>query len=279
MKQARAHHHQGWIFLWVWLLAIIYYTTPRAADSHVLRDVSMVHQDDRWHVVLIGSDSMSYNATKVFDPLRVIVDLPNTLCRTMIISPIRGQGIINRVRISVVSHDPEPSSRVEIDLNQDTSYEINQVQEKVWVSFDAAPDKSKAEPAAVEPSAKELQTAMREPLSLASKILAIEPVTTEEDCDVHIIGDGRLENYNVSLLSDHPRLVLDLIDITSAWGKDDITLNGPWVRRIRVGLHADKARIVFDLSFIPQRELPYHIILEKNRMVVSFQPNPGFPPR
>jgi len=300
----------GWIFLWVWLLCASGHATPGAAtDPHVLRDVWVLHQNGQWHVVLIVSESASYTTIEASDPRRLVVDLPNTLSKTVLTSPIRENGIIGTVKTATVVHEPQPLTRVEIVLNRDTSYKISRLKEKIWVTFDEAAPTPKVEPAsaqqvgATEPadplpkskatqktsasrSLSEGQTSpspppARKKLPVASKILTIEHVALDEDLDVHIIGDGRLDNYDVSLLPNPPRLVVDLIGVKSTEVKDDLTLSGTWVRKVRVGQHPDRVRVVFDLASElfsgPKRELPYQIILEENRMVVSFPPIAGVP--
>jgi len=301
---------RGWIFLWVWLLFASGHATPAAAtDPHVLRDVWVLHQNGQWHVVLIVSESVSYTTIEASDPRRLVVDLPNTLSKTVLTSPIRENEIIGTVKTETVVHEPQPLTRVEIALKRDTSYQISRLKEKIWMTFDKAAPTHKVEPASAEqvgateaedplPKSKATQKTTatrilaegqrrpspppaRKNLPVASKIITIEPVALDEDLDVHIIGDGRLDNYDVSLLSNPPRLVVDLIGVKSTEVKDDLTLSGPWVRKVRVGQHSDRVRVVFDLAserFIgPKRELPYQIILEGNRMVVSFLPIPGVP--
>jgi len=310
MRQARFLLKHGWIFLWVWLLCASGHAAPGAAtDPHVLRDVWVLHQNGQWHVVLIVSESVSYTTIEASDPRRLVVDLPNTLSKTVLTSPIRENEIIGTVKSATVVHEPQPLTRVEIGLKRDTSYQFSRLKEKIWVTFDKAAPTPKVEPASAEqvgateaedplPKSKATQETTatwalaegqtrpspppaRKNLPVASKIITIEPMALDEDLDVHIIGDGRFDNYDVSLLSNPPRLVVDLLGVKSTEVKDDLTLSGPWVRKVRVGQHPDRVRVVFDLAselFIgPERELPYQIILEKNRMVISFLPISGVP--
>ena len=294
----RVHYYltQGWVFVLVWFFWTVGHVTPSAGSTpYQLSDVRVIYMDSYWNVVLTGSKSMTYKAIKTSDPLRVIVDLPNTLSKPSIRSSILGNGIIGTIRIATVVHDPQPLTRVEIILNQEVSYKINKVGEKIFVSLKTVPPLPKAEPSHIEPAAEgkaglpppeliEVQAAdtlqptaeepeqiSKEPLPPASKILAIEPVEMGEDFDVHIIGDGRFENYDVSLLYDPPRLIVDLLGLRSTEVRDDLILSGPWTNRVRIGQHAEKVRVVFDLSFTPKGKLPFQVILEENRLVVSLE--------
>jgi len=294
MRCGRYYLRLIWISLLVWIVCVIGCPTPSAATNpHELKDVWVIHQGGQWHVVLIGPESMTYKATKASDPPRVVVDLPNTVSKPTITSPIRENEVIGRVKTSTVVHDPQPLTRVEIGLNLDASYEISRKQEKIWISFNIVPPITRAEPSHIEPAAeaksdvsptdtKESEVAVtpqpstEEPLPVvievlppASKVIAIEPVAMKEHSDVHIVGDGSFDEYDFFLLRDPPRLVVDLLGVNSTEVKDELILSVPWAKRIRVGQHPEKVRVVFDLSFTPKGELPFQVILEENRLMVS----------
>jgi hypothetical protein len=194
-------------------------------------------------------------------------------------------------------------ARVEIVLKKDIAYHIRGEKEKILVSFDTAPPTSQAEGAEVESaveanddispstskespttvtsqlSPEEPKTAAEQALPPASRILAIEPVEMDEDIDVHIIGDGKFNRYDVSLLPEPPRLVVDLFGVKSTGIKDELSLSGPWAKRLRIGRHAEKVRVVFDLRFTPKGEFPFQVTVEENRLVVSLLPGHSLPPQ
>jgi hypothetical protein len=116
-----------------------------------------------------------------------------------------------------------------------------------------------------------------EPVAPANKILEIQQTVSGEDLDVSIIGKGRFDNYNTFVFPDPPRLVLDLLGVRSTEVKDALILDGPWVRRIRLGLYSNKVRVVFDFIHALKAEVPYQITLGNDRLVVSFKPGSGFP--
>ena len=133
-----------------------------------------------------------------------------------------------------------------------------------------------AQPLEEEPVAP-AQPIAEEPVAPASKILEIQQTVSGEDFDVSIIGNGRFDNYITFILPNPPRLVLDLLGVRSTEVKDALILEGPWVRRISLGLHSNKVRVVFDLIHTLKAEVPYQITLEEDRLVVSFKPGTGFP--
>jgi type IV pilus assembly protein PilQ len=305
MKVSGVFLKVGCVFiLALFFFAVVSVTMTTATEPPgVLKDVRVFSQGGQWHVVLIGSQSMTYKATKTSNPLRVVVDLPNTASKPLIASPVGGNEIIETVKSSTVVHGPPPLTRVEIVLKKDISYDIRQEEEKIRISFDAVPPTSQAEGTEAEPAAEanddisptttkespttvtselspeEPKRAAEQALPPASTILAIEPVEMGEDIDVHIIGDGRFDKYDVSLLSDPPRLVVDLFGVKSTGIKDELSLSGPWAKRLRIGRHAEKVRVVFDLLFAPKGEFPFQVTVEENRLVVSLLPGHSLPPQ
>ena len=272
---------------------------------HVLRDILVTDKQILFKLMRSGSRSINYTGFKLIDPLRLVVDLFGTVADGLP-SPMVVEGeIIVKVETIEFVHESQPITRVEIGLNRDTAYLIDQAQDEIWVTFFTDPQLIGAAEAQGEaivhpeveeplPETKTRQTAetpqpleeepvtpaqpiAEEPVALASKILEIQQKASGEDLDVYIIGNGRFDNYNTFVLPDPPRLVLDLFGVRSTEVKDALILDGPWVRRIRVGLHSNKVRVVFDLIDAPKAEVPYQITLEEDRLVVSFKPGSGFP--
>ena len=272
---------------------------------HVLRDILVTDKQILLKLMRSGSRSINYTGLKLIDPLRLVVDLFGTVADGLP-SPMAVEGeIIVKVETIEFVHESQPITRVEIGLNRDTAYLIDQAQDEIWVTFFTDPQLIGAAEAQGEaivhpeveeplPETETEQTAKttqpleeepmapaqpiaEEPVAPANKILDIQQTVSGEHLDVYIIGNGRFDNYNTFVFSDPPRLVLDLLGVRATEVKDALILDGPWVRRIRVGLHSNKVRVVFDLIDAPQAEVPYQITLEEDRLVVSFKPGSGFP--
>ena len=272
---------------------------------HVLRDILVTDKQILLKLMRSGSRSIHYTGVKLIDPLRLVVNLFGTVADGLS-SPIFVEDeIIGKVEIIEFVHESQPITRVEIGLNRDTAYLTDQAQDEIWVAFFTDPrligtteaqgepivlpeveeplPETKAGQAAETPQPLEeepvtpAQPIAEEPVALASKILEIQQKASGEDLDVYIIGNGRFDNYKTFILPDPPRLVLDLFGVRSTEVKDALILDGPWVRRIRVGLHSNKLRVVFDLIHARKAEVPYQITLEEDRLVLSFKPGSGFP--
>ncbi len=155
MKHGLCYLEHGWIFLLVGIFCTICCPSPSTATApHVLSNIQVIYQDDRWHVVLTGAESMTYKASKTVDPLRQTVDLPNTVISPEALPRHKENEIVGRITASISISGPQPLTQIEIDLNRDTSYEISRAQEKIWVSFDTSALLTRAEPLQIEPVAE-----------------------------------------------------------------------------------------------------------------------------
>ena len=299
----------------VWIVAVTGCATPTEEAvkekpeivPHVLKDIRVTDKKILFKFMRSGSRSINYTGFKLIDPLRLVVDLFGTVADGLPSPMAVEDEIIGKVEIIEFVHESQPITRVEIGLNRDTAYVTDQAQDEIWVIFFADPQlietaeaqgepivhpeveeplpETKAGQAAETPQPLEeepvtpAQPIAEEPVALASKILEIQQKASGEDLDVYIIGNGRLDNYNTFVLPGPPRLVLDLFGVRSTEVKGPLILEGPWVRRIRVGLHSNKVRVVFDLIHAPKAEVPYQITLDDDRLEVSFKPSSGSPSR
>ena len=293
---------QNWLFLLAWSLWIISYSTMAAAAApEVLSEITVVYEKGQWQVVLTGPQSVSYRAIKVLNPLRLVVDLPNTLNEMHPKPFVVDNEVIGTIKTAELIREPQPLTRVEIGLKQNVSYEIIHQGKEIWVSLNMAEPVTKGKPPQTEPTVtskalkyyikKEVATPKYSPketippskplgkssLPSASKVLSIRQLKMDEELRYYIIANGSLADCLSFHLTNPPRLVVDLIGVKSTEIEGALSFKGPWVKKIRVGRYTNKVRLVFDL--IPEQGLPYDIILGKDRLVVSFRPGVSFPPR
>jgi len=286
----------------VWPLWVISYSPLAAAAApEVLSEITVVYEKGQWHVVLTGPQSVSYRAIMVVDPLRLVVDLPNT-SNEMHPKPFNVDNeVIGKIKTAELIHEPQPLTRVEIGLNQNASYEITHMGKEIWVSFNIAEPVTKVKPPQTEPTVKskamkyytkkEVATPESPPketilpskplgkssLPSASKVLSINQLKMDEELRYYIVANGSLADFVSFHLTNPPRLVVDLIGVKATDIEGALSFRGPWVKKVRVGRYTTKVRLVFDL--IPEQGLPYDIVLGKDRLVVSFRPGVSFPPR
>jgi hypothetical protein len=103
----------------------------------------------------------------------------------------------------------------------------------------------------------------------ASKLSELDFLREDERISFYIFSDGRISEFNASYLIDPPRLVVDLIGLQSSEVSKPLSLDGPCVKKVRFGSHADKVRVVFDL-ITGEKESPYQIIPTQRGLEVLF---------
>ncbi len=318
MAHVRYHLAQGCVIFLILLICMLYamdHATPNTSptlssggtedetttDPNILRTIEVINQDDRWHVVLTGSESMTYEASKTVNPLGLKVDLPNTVISPEVLPRHKENEIVGRIRASVLISGPQPLTQIGIDLNRDVTYVISRAQGKIWVSFDTSSLQTGAKPLQIEPVTKSkaedfggrleaataaptleegilssVQPTKREPVMPAHEITAIKSIKSDEELRIYILADGSLAQYDTFFLNSPPRLVMDFMAVRSTKVKGVQSLKGLLVKKIRVGLHSEKLRVVFDL--VSEKEPSYQIILGDDRLVISFKRSVGSPP-
>jgi len=321
MRRHQAFPRLACTFLLLWVLATLHATAlhgaptnskilikePAAPSPVALTEIRVLYQQGLWHVVLSGSEPMTYKAIKLSDPLRLLIDLPNT-ANTSVQSPVTvNNEVISTIKIATIVRAPQPLTRIEIGLNRDVSFRLRGVQDKVWVTLGAATpvppaattlqveplktmEKVKIEPPQPErpeitlpPKPANVPTLpfalppQKKQKTSATRILAIEPVSVDQELRVYVKGDGGLGRYKAFHLTNPPRVVVDLLDVQTTRTGESVAFTGPLVSKVRVGRHGDKIRLVFDI--IPAPGLPYQITSGEDRLVVSFKPGSGFPSR
>jgi len=302
MRPTPHHLKQGWIYLLFWLICTSGYAAPGAANvtaPPMLRDVRIIYQNERWQVVLSGSGFTTCKAMKTEDPLRLVLDLPNTTSYTVSFRKIFDSEIVDTIDTLVLFHGPQPLARVVIGLYEDISYQISQSREEIRVSF-AAPlllsqtDSSPGEAASgalteINPvNSRRARTGplLRLPekksghsardvgesnLPPASKLLEIRAVEVDEKLLVSILANGSLHRYRAFHLTNPSRLVVDIMGIQSTKVKSVYDFGGPLVDKIRVAPRKGRVRVTFDL--VPQLGLPYQVVSGSDRLQISFSMN------
>lgn len=104
-------------------------------------------------------------------------------------------------------------------------------------------EKSEAEPANLPKSDSE-KTRRRGPL----RIKDIRSETASGVFRMILVSDGPVDEYKEFTLSPPPKLVLDILGKWEYPGKPTIWVKSDLVRRIRIGEHSDKIRLVLDLK-------------------------------
>jgi type IV pilus assembly protein PilQ len=267
-----------------------------------LRSIRVAEEKGFLNVMLVGSEGPQYTAFKAMDPVRLVVELPNTVAADALLSPVVvDNDVISKIETTVLSSDAQPMTRVTFGLNRETSYDINTEDEGIRVRFQLAQPTVEAAAATQPEVATETKgetpspggeaeektvtspppvappptaEAEKETLAPATKLIAIQPFTTEQLSEISLVTDGKLPEYHAFPLTNPPRIVVDLMGIKSGLDRNAFPLNGSLASKARIGKYKDKVRVVIDL--IPAKGLPYEVVPGNDRLLLSLKTGSGF---
>jgi type IV pilus assembly protein PilQ len=240
--------------LWLFLTSGVLLQTPAsAAIPDTGARLSVTDQGDRVRVEVEADHPIPYTVSTSSKPPAVTVDLQGVtqsegLRREHVdLFPVKD--------ITPTSVDkPVPAVRLQVSLTALVFPEISRDGNRLLLDF----SKKQGEPeTAGLGSAVGHTPAAQQPVGDqdSNHTAGLTPATTlnkvdvqrrDQDVIVVLRGDGGFR-YDVTQV-DRQRLVLDLYDVGTAFGARAVPVEHELLKQIRVGRHANKVRLVFDLS-------------------------------
>jgi len=102
---------------------------------------------------------------------------------------------------------------------------------------------------------------------LAQRLTSIEVRPESDLVTVVITGDGQL--FPETNFLDESRLIIDIPAVSSTLRRSVVQADHYLLKKIRVGHHADKVRLVFD---VPERPI-YSLTRDENKVVITLKPS------
>ncbi|MBW2642251.1 MAG: tetratricopeptide repeat protein [Deltaproteobacteria bacterium] len=81
-----------------------------------------------------------------------------------------------------------------------------------------------------------------------SKIISITTHESKSGTTINVLGDGRISKYITTTYKSPSRIVVDIFCNTNLFGMDTIDVKSPSLKRIRIGYHPKKIRLVLDIK-------------------------------
>jgi type IV pilus assembly protein PilQ len=222
---------------------------PEKNGTLSIQKIEVTKTDQGSRVVIEGSRPFEYSATKLENPLRVVVDLPDAQLGKLV-GPIQVQdGIVNVIRNSQIDGPNKIGARVEVDLEQNVDY--NLLTEGNVLYLDLARPTTVSTPivqekvAAVKTQAREKGTPAEKPTKRAKFLKDLEISAKADWVRVEIRADGLIPDYKSFQLKKPSRLVVDLPGLSNAYPKKSIDVGSKLLNDIRIGQHPNRLRVVF----------------------------------
>jgi type IV pilus assembly protein PilQ len=218
-------------------------TTP--PDLKIISDITTSENSEFIVVSIRGNRLLTYTSVKQPFPLGVLLYFPETALGDIDSDYMPDTDIISSIKASELT-DKGNTSRVEILLKEDTSYEVTREDTGLNISFKKIPAMSaSAEP---EVANKEMSTSEMRPES-ATRLESIQATTLENSVNILVNADGTITDFKSFTAESPARIVFDIFNVTSPYKTEQsITVNSKWVKQVRHYGYPDRLRVVLDTT-------------------------------
>lgn len=228
---------------------------------------------DKTQMIVEGDKVLSYTSFKLSDPLRLVVDFPDTTLGAYKERIVINQGAVTDIVPTEIG-EPKRMARLEITLSQLVDSSVRQEGQRLIIDIEKPTTTAEApkvtevplvkeEPAQPQPS---VPAAAEAPAGKSASVLTKIDVKREEAATKIIIsGDGEIK-ANTFMVSGN-RLVIDVPNTVSKIKPQVLNVKNHLLKQVRVGQHTKpekKVRIVLDLT----TALSYNVSKENNQLVV-----------
>src|SRR3989338_7785600 len=233
-------------------------------------------------ILIKASGPLTYTAFKLPDPDRLVLDIPDADIEK-VSGPLEpNNDFISTITVtSYKEQTVAPIARVEIGLKEGVNNEVKLVENSIVVSLNYEATQQEPPPQTAEPPApaeeavsktqagteepqqeaaeKEAPSAAKQQKKKADKLLRVETKREGGAIIIKIVGNGVIGDFNAFDIDKPapPRLVVDVWGVKNSITKRSLRVNSPMIKRVRVGEHPDKVRLVFDSN---QKKLPSYTI-------------------
>jgi len=267
---------------------------PAEARQTSVEYINVVGDGDR---VLIGTTGpVKYTVFKLSDPARLIVDMPGISLENVAPSIAVGNDFLGEIN-SVSYGEDKDIGRIIIGIREGVDHEVKAGENSILVSLKksdgeeaASVVKASSETVTEEPienqapaeeaqvqaepedkPALAVQARDKKPAASATKVTGIESSTEGGNTVIRVLTDGLAGNLTSFTLAKPSRIVVDVWGVANSTGKGAARLKDKYIKGVRIGSYADKARLVFDAgaSKLP----PHSITAENGAIVITIGPN------
>ena len=246
---------------------------PTSLDRIAVTDLP-----DRLRIEVEGGRLMTYSLSSSASPASVTVDLPGFARGRQPERLVVNKGPVLELTAQDVSM-PKAGLQLTFALSTATEPDVHAEGTRLFIDFPKmkeaeqparaiGSDPSNAGGQLVDAAAVSEETTTGLP---AKTLTRIDIQKNENAATIMIVGDGEL-TYEAKR-SSGDRLVLDVANVTSSLRHRVMAINHPAIRQVRIGQHARKVRLVFDLS----GQTTYSIKPDRNHLAVEVtrQVEPG----
>lgn len=223
--------------------------TAESSEPKLITDISTTEDSESSTVLVSGDRLLTYTSVKQPFPLGVLLYFPETALDNIETTYTPDSDIVESIQASEIT-DKGHTSRIEILLKKDASYEVARVDTGLKISFKKASAIAASATTEIEeekPSDKlDISPAESIPVP-ASRFESILATQLENSVKISVNADGTIKEYKSFTVDKTPRIVFDIYDIISPYkGEQSVQVNTEWVKRVRHFGYPDRLRVVLD---------------------------------
>ena len=258
---------------------------PTAVPHNLVKKISIEDNAEGKRVIIEGEAPLSHTFFRLIsEPLQLLVDIPQATLAPEAAIPITiGDGVIQE--IAAIQRDGDVE--VSISLNKLVRYQVQKEGNLLSIVVGrqspllAKEEEKKGEAKMVSEMPSSVKEEGLEKGSVPAKSLVDVFVDTsrKDRIILQLKADGQVGDYDSFGLQKPTRLVIDVWKIKRRFGKKPVSVNSPYVKKVRFGDYPKKVRVVLD---IPLKSLPSYrvdrignaliIVLGKKEAVAEMAP-------
>jgi len=233
---------------------------PVSREPVTIGAVTFSEEQDYTRVAIEGSGELTYESLELLeDPLRISVEIPNASLE--VVTPI---SVNNGTVTEIIAIKDGEKGRIDIGLADRVDYTITQEANRLYIDVQKA-RKRKPIVAGKPAMAKEVETLTK--MRPAKAVTDVSVRRRGSLTEVAIRADGVIGDYNAFTLESPARLVIDLWNLKNLFPKGAVPAETPHLKRLRIGTHPKKTRLVLDSS--ASKVPPYRIDRFQDELVVA----------
>jgi type IV pilus secretin PilQ/predicted competence protein len=234
----------------------------------LLNNIEHRDVDGKTEIVIEGTEPIQqYTSFQLTEPLRLVVDISDADIGKFSSKIEVNSGAV----IDITPSQKDTIARLEIALTQAVDTKVYQSGGKLMVELAKPVEEAKTESAAIATAAQmeqpqQEQATQPEQKNMATVVSAVQASAGKDGVKVVILGDGAMEP-NVFMLKDN-RLVVDIPGTKNKVRPSVVPVRKGGLARVRIAQHADKVRVVLDLT----KPLEYTVTPDGNSLIIAMLP-------
>jgi type IV pilus assembly protein PilQ len=224
--------------------------------QNLIKKVAIEDSDEGKRIIIEAETPLAYTFFRIIpQPLKLVVDIPQTELAPGVTTTLP---IDDEVIKEIVAIQQDNDVEVSIHLNKLVKYRFQKEGDFLYVDMGKQSPLLAKEAEELE-IVKEIPPAVQEediakPLAPAQNLVDVAVDTSQKDRVIlSLKADGALGDYNTFDLQKPTRLVIDLWKVKRKFRTKTVSVNSPYLERVRLGDHPQKVRVVLDC---PMKVLP-----------------------